>query len=97
VAVIPVEIGWSDVGSWASLLEIISGDEQGNVVSGEHLALDTTRTLVRGDGRVVVTIGLEDMIVVDTDDALLICPRERAQDVKTIVERLKQSGRNELL
>jgi mannose-1-phosphate guanylyltransferase len=97
VAVIPVEIGWSDVGSWASLLEIISGDEQGNVVSGEHLALDTTRTLVRGDGRVVVTIGLEDMIVVDTDDALLICPRGRAQDVKTIVERLKQSGRNELL
>jgi mannose-1-phosphate guanylyltransferase len=97
VAVIPVEIGWSDVGSWASLLEIISGDEQGNVVSGEYLGLDTTHTLVRGEDRLVVTIGLEDMIVVDTDDALLICPRERAQDVKTIVERLKQSERNELL
>jgi mannose-1-phosphate guanylyltransferase len=97
VAVIPVDIGWSDVGSWAALLDIVSGDEQGNVVSGEHLALDTTRTLVRGAGRLVVTIGLEDMIVVDTGDALLVCPKHRAQDVKAVVDRLKREGRDELL
>jgi mannose-1-phosphate guanylyltransferase len=97
VAVIPVDIGWSDVGSWATLLEIIPGDDQGNVVFGEHLAVDTTRTLVRGKDRLVVTIGLEDMIVVDTDDALLICPRDRAQDVKAVVDRLRQDGQNELL
>jgi mannose-1-phosphate guanylyltransferase len=97
VAVIPVDIGWSDVGSWATLLDIISGDDQGNVVVGKHLGIDTTRTLVRSDDRLVVTIGLEDLIVVDTDDALLICPKDRAQDVGAVVNRLKQTGRNELL
>jgi len=97
VAVIPVEIGWSDVGSWATLLEIIPGDASGNVVNAEHMAIDTSRTLVRSADRLVVTIGLEDMIVVDTPDALLICRRDRAQDVKLIVDRLKQSGRVDLL
>jgi mannose-1-phosphate guanylyltransferase len=97
VAVIPVEIGWSDVGSWATLLEIIPGDDSGNVVNAEHMAIDTSRTLVRSADRLIVTIGLEDMIVVDTPDALLICRRDRAQDVKAIVDRLKQSGRVDLL
>jgi mannose-1-phosphate guanylyltransferase len=97
VAVIPVEIGWSDVGSWASLLDIVAGDDKGNVVSGEHLGVDTTRTLIRSQGRLVVTIGLEDMIVVDTEDALLVCPKDRAQDVKAIVDRLTGEGRNDLL
>jgi mannose-1-phosphate guanylyltransferase len=97
VAVIPVEMGWSDVGSWATLLDIVSGDDHGNVVSGEHLDVDTTRTLVRSENRLVVTIGLEDMIVVDTDDALLICPKDRAQEVKAVVDRLRREGRNDLL
>jgi mannose-1-phosphate guanylyltransferase len=97
VAVIPVDIGWSDVGSWATLLEIIPRDNQGNVVHGEHLAIDTVRTLVHSQDRMVVTIGLEDMVVVDTDDALLICPRERAQDVKAVVEQLKRDERRDLL
>ncbi len=92
VVVIPVDIGWSDVGSWATLLDIIPGDEQGNVVIGTHMGLDTTRTLVHGGKRLIVTIGLEDMIVVDTGDALLICPRDRAQDVKAVVERLQNEG-----
>ncbi len=97
VAVIPVDIGWSDIGSWATLLDIIPGDEQGNVVTGHHLGIDTTGTLVRSEDRLAVTIGLEDMIVVDTDDALLICPRGRAQDVKAIVDWLKREGRDDLL
>ncbi len=97
VAVIPADIGWSDVGSWAVLLDIVRGDDHGNVVVGAHLALDTTSTLVRSEDRLVVTIGLEDMIVVDTDDALLVCARDRAQDVKAIVERLRQTGRDDLL
>jgi mannose-1-phosphate guanylyltransferase len=97
VAVIPVEIGWSDVGSWASLLDIVAGDDKGNVVNGEHLGVDTARTLIRSQGRLVVTIGLEDMIVVDTEDALLVCPKDRAQDVKAIVDRLTGEGRNDLL
>ena len=97
VAVIPVEIGWSDVGSWATLLDIIDGDDQGNVVSGDHLGLDTTHVLVHSQSRLVVTVGLEDMIIVDTDDALLVCPKDRAQDVKLVVDRLKQDGRDAVL
>ena len=97
VVVIPVEIGWSDVGSWATLFDVIPGDKDGNVVIGEHLVIDTTGTLVRGKDRPVVTIGLEDMIIVDTEDALLVCPKDRAQDVKAVVDRLKREGRNDLL
>jgi mannose-1-phosphate guanylyltransferase len=97
VAVIPIDIGWSDVGSWAALLEIIAGDEAGNVVSGPHLGLDTGHSLIHGDERLIVTIGLDDMIVVDTEDALLICPRDRAQDVKEIVQRLRRDQRADLL
>ena len=97
VAVIPVEIGWSDVGSWASLLDIVAGDDKGNVVNGEHLGVDTARTLIRSQGRLVVTIGLEDLIVVDSDEALLVCPKDRSQEVKAIVDRLKSVGRYFLL
>lgn len=97
VAVIPVELGWSDVGSWATLLELIPGDDQENVIVGPHLGLDTVRTLVRSEDRLVVTIGLEDMIVIDTDDALLVCSRDRAQDVKQIVQQLRREGQDELL
>ncbi len=90
VAVIPVDIGWSDVGSWASLLDILEPDEQGNVViGGDHLSVDTTGTLI-SSGRLVATIGLTDLIIVDTDDVLLVCTRDRSQDVKKIVERLQQ-------
>jgi len=97
VAVIPVDIGWSDVGSWATLLDILPGDESGNVVTGQHLGIDTRRTLVYSPHRLVATVGLEDMIVVDTGDALLVCSKERAQDVKKIVDALKAQGSESLL
>jgi mannose-1-phosphate guanylyltransferase len=97
VAVIPVDIGWSDVGSWATLLDILPGDEDGNVVTGHHLGLDTRRTLVYSPHRLVATIGLEDMIVVDTGDALLVCRKDQAQDVKKIVDALKARGEDAYL
>ncbi|MFZ5918657.1 MAG: mannose-1-phosphate guanylyltransferase [Chloroflexota bacterium] len=97
VAVIPVDIGWSDVGSWATLLDILPGDESGNVVTGQHLGIDTRRTLVYSPHRLVATVGLEDMIVVDTGDALLVCSKERAQDVKKVVDALKAQGIESLL
>jgi mannose-1-phosphate guanylyltransferase len=97
VAVIPVEIGWSDVGSWATLLDIIEGDDHGNVVVGDHMGLDATCNLVHSQGRLVVTLGLDNMIIVDTDDALLVCPKDRAQDVKSIVEQLRRDGRDTIL
>lgn len=97
VAVIPADIGWSDVGSWATLLDILPGDGDGNVVTGHHLGLDTKRTLVYSPHRLVATVGLEDMIVVDTGDALLVCPKDRAQDVKKIVDELKAQSEDAYL
>jgi mannose-1-phosphate guanylyltransferase len=98
VAVIPAEFGWNDVGSWATLLEILQSDDQGNVAAhANHLAIDTSNTLVYGRDRLVATIGLHDFIVVDAGDALLICPKDRAQDVKKIVDQLKSQGRKDYL
>jgi mannose-1-phosphate guanylyltransferase len=97
VAVIPVDIGWSDVGSWATLFELLPADAEGNVVIGQHIGLDTTGCLIHGSRRLVTTIGLEDMIVVDTEDALLVCPRERAQEVRDLVNKLKESNKEEYL
>ncbi len=98
VVVIPADIGWSDIGSWATLLDILPGDENGNVtIDADHLGVDTTKTLIYGNNRLVATIGLSDLIVVDTDDVLLICTHDRAQDVKQIVERLRTNGETRYL
>ena len=98
VAVIPAEMGWSDIGSWATLLDILPGDELGNVIIGaDHIGVDTTETLVYGNNRLVATIGVSCLVVVDTDDVLLICPHERAQDVKKIVEQLRTNGETQYL
>jgi mannose-1-phosphate guanylyltransferase len=97
VAVIPVDIGWSDVGSWATLLDLLPADGEGNVVVGQHMGLDTRDCLIHGSRRLVATIGLEDMIIVDTEDALLVCPKKRAQEVRALVDRLKESGKEEYL
>jgi len=97
VAVIPVDIGWSDVGSWASLSELLPADERGNVVVGPHIGVDTRDTLVFGRKRLIATVGLEGMVIVDTEDALLVCPREREQEVRAVVRRLEEDGRGEWL
>ncbi len=98
VAVIPAEFGWNDVGSWATLLEILANDEYGNVIRrAEHVGVETSNTLVFGHDRLVATIGLHDMIVIDTGDAVLVCPKDRAQDVKKIVDDLKKTGRTQYL
>jgi mannose-1-phosphate guanylyltransferase len=98
VAVIPAEMGWSDIGSWATLLDILPGDENGNVIiDADHIGVDTTETLVYGNNRMVATIGVSCLVVVDTDDVLLICPHDRAQDVKKIVEQLRTNGETQYL
>jgi mannose-1-phosphate guanylyltransferase len=98
VAVIPAEFGWNDVGLWATLLDILPGDANGNVVRhAEHVGVDTANTLVFGHDRLLATIGLHDMIVIDTGDAVLVCPKDRAQDVKKIVDELKRSGKQQYL
>jgi len=97
VTVIPVEMGWTDVGSWNSLVGLLPADEQGNSIEGEHITLDTRSTLIFGDKRLIATIGVKDLVIVDTEDALLICARGQEQQVKDIVDQLKASGRNDLL
>jgi mannose-1-phosphate guanylyltransferase len=97
-AVIPVEIGWSDVGDWGSLADVLKCDGDGNVVRGLHLGLDTANCLIRGSNtRLIATVGLRDMVVVDAGDAILVCPRERSQEAKQVVERLRADGREKYL
>jgi mannose-1-phosphate guanylyltransferase len=92
VAVIPADIGWSDVGSWASLLELLPVDADGNTIVGQHVGIDTHDTLVFGGERLVATIGLEGMVIVDTENAVLICAKEREQEVRAIVRELEARG-----
>jgi mannose-1-phosphate guanylyltransferase len=97
VVVIPADIGWSDVGCWTSVADLSSADAHGNVLRGEHVALDCQDTFVHSSGRLVAAVGLEGMVVIETADAVLVCPKERAQDVKRIVERLQQEGKDQYL
>lgn len=93
VAVVPVECGWSDVGSLATLDGVLPADENDNLVLGEAVTVDTRGcTLIAEDGHVVAAIGLEDMVVVHTADATLVLPKSRAQEVKTIVSMLKENS-----
>ena len=97
VVVLPVDIGWSDIGSWASLAEILPAGEAGNTTIGQHVEFDTRNTLIFGGRRLVATVGLENMVIVDTEDALLVCPKDRAQDVREIVRILNRGDRQEWL
>ena len=99
VAVIPADIGWNDVGSWQRLAEILSteGKETENVVIGHHVGVDTHSSLIYSPNRLIATIGLDDIIVIDTPDATLICSKSRSEEVKKIVDELKARGRHELL
>ncbi|MDJ0953929.1 MAG: mannose-1-phosphate guanylyltransferase/mannose-6-phosphate isomerase [Acidimicrobiia bacterium] len=93
--VIPLDAGWSDVGSWTALWEIARRDEAGNVLIGDVTATGTTNSYVRADGRLVTVAGVDNIVVVDTPDALLVTTLDKAQLVKNIVERLKDEGRPE--
>ncbi|PIY63378.1 mannose-1-phosphate guanyltransferase [Candidatus Uhrbacteria bacterium CG_4_10_14_0_8_um_filter_58_22] len=87
---LPAEFGWMDIGNWRTVREILARDRQENVVRGSHVEIDSVGNLIHcPEGKLVATVGISDMIIVDTGDALLICPQERAHEVKLIVERLK--------
>jgi mannose-1-phosphate guanylyltransferase / mannose-6-phosphate isomerase len=96
-AVVPLDAGWSDVGSWSALWEIGEKDAEGNVLSGDVLTKGTNNCFVRAQGRVIAAIGVQDHIIVETPDAVLVAHRDKVQDVKEIVARLKESGREEAL
>jgi mannose-1-phosphate guanylyltransferase / mannose-6-phosphate isomerase len=94
-AVLPVDFGWSDLGSWSSLWDLSKRDPHGNAVRGDALLENTSDCYVYSERALVATIGVKDLVIVDTPDALLVADRAQAQNVSTIVDRLKQAGRTE--
>jgi mannose-1-phosphate guanylyltransferase/mannose-6-phosphate isomerase len=94
-AVLPIEVGWNDLGSWSALWEVAEQDGNGNAHHGDVLAQDCRNTLAWGHGRLLALLGLENVVVVDTADAVLVAHKDRVQDVKGIVGKLKAEGRSE--
>jgi mannose-1-phosphate guanylyltransferase len=93
VSVVPGSFEWSDLGSWTSAWELASHDEQENVLPDGGIAVDANRNYVRtADGKLVVVIGVDDLVIVDAGDALLVVPRDRAQDVREVVAMLRERG-----
>jgi mannose-1-phosphate guanylyltransferase/mannose-1-phosphate guanylyltransferase/mannose-6-phosphate isomerase len=97
VAVAPVSAGWSDIGSFAALAEALAPDADGNVLEGHALAIDAKGCLVRSDGPMVMAIGVEDLVIVATGDAVLVVPKDQSQRVREAVAALKAAGRDDLL
>jgi len=96
-AMVPLDAGWSDIGSWSALWEIGARDDDDNVLKGDVVAHESRGTLVHADHRLVAAVGVEDLVVVETKDAVLVSPRHRVQEVKKVVERLQAEGRQEHL
>lgn len=93
--VVPASIGWSDVGSWSALHEVLPADADGNVVRGDVHLKQVKNTMVRAESRMVAVLGVEDLVVVETDDAVLVAHRDKVQDVKAFVDKLKDAKRTE--
>jgi len=93
--VLPLDAGWSDVGSWSSLFDALPADEEGNVLQGDVMVYDTHDCYVHSTSRLVAAVGMDDHIIVETKDAILVAPKERVQDVKELVAMIKKSGRSE--
>jgi len=97
IAVVDATFDWSDVGSWAAMAGLWGTDAAGNATRGQALLLDCRQTIVRADTRLVAVLGAEDLVIVDTPDALLVCPRGRAQDVRRVVNALAKGATRRLI
>src|SRR6056297_2868918 len=97
IFVIPSSFGWDDLGSWPALERVKKVDNDGNVVIGKHYGIDTTNSIIHSPNKVVTTIGLDDVVIVDTEDAILICDKKRAQEVKEIRNILAEDGLEDCL
>jgi len=95
--VVSLDAGWNDIGSWASLHEVCPKDENKNCITGDVLIEDTVNCLVRSESRLVSALGIKDLVIVETKDAVLVIHKDRAQDIKTIVEKLKAEGKSQHL
>ncbi|MFV3126261.1 mannose-1-phosphate guanylyltransferase/mannose-6-phosphate isomerase [Niveispirillum sp. KHB5.9] len=96
-AIVPCDIGWTDVGAWSALWDIAGKDAGGNAVLGDAILVDAQNNLVRGEVGLTALVGVKDLVVITTDDAVLVADRARVQDVKAVVDRLKAEGRTERL
>ena len=96
---IPAEFGWNDVGSWDALDSVFPHDGDDNVVVGDFEGIDTENTVIfnKSNDKLITTIGVKDLVIVQTEDSILVCSKEQAQDVKLMVDRLKEKGREDLL
>jgi mannose-1-phosphate guanylyltransferase/mannose-6-phosphate isomerase len=93
--VLPLDVGWSDVGSWTSLWDLGQKDASGNSIDGDVIAMDTANTYIRGDRRLITVLGIRNLIIVDSGDAIMIADKERVQEVRSIAAKLKELGRRE--
>lgn len=94
--VIPAKLGWNDIGSWSALWEARSKDANGNVIEGDVIAKDVSNSFLHSDKKLIAALGVDDVVLVESDDAILLAHKDHVQDVKTIVEQLKQSQRSEV-
>ncbi|MDA8235882.1 MAG: mannose-1-phosphate guanylyltransferase, partial [Clostridia bacterium] len=92
IFVFPCDFGWDDVGSWTALERINSVDYNGNVIKGQVVAVNTKGCIIEGSNKVIATLGVDNLIVVDTGDVLLICPKEEAQNVRQVIQRIREEG-----
>lgn len=93
--VVPYEGDWSDIGAWSALYDLSDKDADDNVLQGDVMSLDATGNLIRAEHRLVAAVGVQDLAIIETDDAVAVMPRDRAQDIKHIVNRIKAEGRSE--
>lgn len=97
IYILSASFGWDDVGSWLALERMQQRNEFGNVISGNVVSIDTKNTIVQGTGKLIATVGVEDLVIIDTDDALLICDKNSTGDIKKVIENLKICNRTEYL
>lgn len=94
-AVIPVDMDWSDIGSWSALWDIGAKDKSGNVIAGDVLTVDAENSYIRAENNLVAAVGIRDLVIVETGDVVMISPRDRVQDVKALVQKVSEAGRSE--
>ena len=94
VVVIPGDFGWNDLGSWDVLGSIYPTDDEGNIKRGENIVLDTRDSIIYSDQKIITTVGVKDLIIVSTEDSVMVCPKDTEKDVKYIVEKLKEEEKH---
>lgn len=98
VRIIPADLGWSDIGNWSSVFDELTASEESNFIQGEHVGLDTEGSVIFGEkGKLIITSGIKNLVIIDTHDALLVMPKHRASEMKKIVEELKKRKKEKFL